>query len=413
MIEGDICILYGDVIIVGQMVLGCVGIMIYGYLFMQYGISFGNIVFWYLCVRLFNFDVIWLLNQYDVIQFLMNYMIMFDYIDVLYGVDEMIDFWGGVYDVILQWLVIIFLIYDEVNGWMYNKGIINYCFCEDNNSCQLGDDSGGCILIYYNFFVYVCNCMLVLLIGLVDVINNVVYNGCEGFVYYNFVRGDFNIVGNVYFEGLNIVLVLLWFVFENGMDEVLMCYYIWDNWVEDLGCFVGCFDNLYMMLGFGDVYIFVCCGIEVSQVNVVGFFDWSSDLGYELVMVYVGDDIVDIVFVIVGVLFCDIVNEWVVDDLQQCGGVWGNCCFISWMQGFELQIMLLVNDGDGDNDGMNDVWEFVCGFDLFDLNDYMMVMLLGYIVIEEYINGFVDVLLGEGIFVDDFEMGMMVSWLMF
>lgn len=409
-IVGDVLIPHGDVTIAGQTAPGSAGITIHGHLTTQYGTSFGNIVIRHLRVRPPDPDATWPAHQHDAIQFSTNHTIMLDHIDASHGADETIDLWGGARDVTLQWSAITFPIYDQANGWTHNKGIINHRPCEDSGSCQPGDDSGGRISIHHNLFVHARNRTPALSTGPADVINNVVYNGREGFVHHNIAGGDFNIVGNVYIEGPSIALAPLWLDPENGTPQIPTRYYIWDNWAEDPGRFVGRFDDPYTTPGFASAYSFACCGTSASQVNSAGFFDWSSDPGYSPVTVHAGDEAVDTVLASVGALPRDIVNDWAIQDLTARGGSWGNRRPTDWMQGLDPQPTPLANDGDLDNDGMNDSWELQRGLDPGNPNDHSTVMPSGYTAIEDYINGLDDALLGHSIFADDFETGTTENW---
>lgn len=409
-IDGDVRIPHGDLTIAGQTAPGNAGITIHGHLSTSFGTRFGNIVIRHLRIRPPDPDSEWPPNQHDAIQLSTNHTIMLDHIDASHGADEIIDLWGGATDVTLQWSAITYPIYDQANGWTHNKGIINHRPCADSGSCGAGDPAGGRVSIHHNLFVHARNRTPALSTGPADVVNNVTYNGREGFVHHNIAGGDFNIVGNVFIEGPSIALAPLWLDPENGTPTIPTRYWIFDNRAEDPGRFVGRFDNPYTTPGFADAYTFACCGIVPGQVNAAGFFDWSAEAGYAPITTDPGDAALGSVLASVGAFPRDIVNRWAIEDLETRGGAWGNRRPADWMEGLDPVPTPPADDGDADDDGMNDAWELERGLDPTDADDHATVMPSGYTAIEDYINELADALVSGRIFADGFESGSTSDW---
>ena len=404
-IDGDIRIPHGDVTIAGQTAPGA-GITILGHLYTQFGTSFGNIIIRHLRVRPPDPDAQWPSNQHDSIQFSTNHTIMLDHIDASHGADETIDLWGGATDVTLQWSALTYPIYDPGNGWTHNTGIINHRPCEDSDSCDASDPPGGKISIHHNFFAHARNRTPALSTGPADVVNNVTYNGREGFVHHNIAGGDFNIVGNVYLEGSSISIAPFWFDPENSSTPIPTRYWVWDNWVEDPGRFVGRVDNPFTTPNFDDLYTFYCCGITAGQFNSQGHFDFSSHPGYVPVSTDSASVTIDRILARVGAFPRDIVNRWAVEDLQTRTGAWANRRPGNWLDGLTPG----TPPTDGDDDGMADSWELDRGLDPTDGSDHSTVMASGYTAIEEYINELAEELIPAGIFSDGFETGDTSRW---
>lgn len=404
-IQDDIQIPHGDVTIAGQTAPGA-GITILGHLYTNFGSSFGNIVIRHLRVRPPDPDAEWPESQHDAIQFSTNHTIMLDHIDASHGADEIIDLWAGATDVTLQWSAITFPIYDETNGWTHNKGLINHRPCEDRGDCEAGDPPGGRISIHHNLFAHARNRTPALSTGPADVVNNVVYNGREGFVHHNIAGGDFNIVGNVYFAGPSISLAPLWFDPENDTPEIPTRYWVWGNWVDDPGSFVGRVDNPFTTTGFADEYTFYCCGVEANQFNTEGHFDFSGQPGYVAVTSSDGSPAVaDAILDRIGAFPRDIVNRWAVEETRDRNGDWGNRRPVDWLDGLTPG----TPPADADNDGMADDWESGHGLDPSDGDDHDTIMPSGYTAIEVYINGLAADFFPI-VFTDGFESGDASQW---
>ncbi|MEM7052804.1 MAG: pectate lyase precursor [Acidobacteriota bacterium] len=402
-IEGDVRIPHGDVTIAGQTAPGA-GITIHGHLYTPFGDRFGNFIIRHLRVRPPNPDAEWPANQHDAIQFSTNHTIILDHIDASHGADETIDLWGGAHDITLQWSAITYPIYDPANGWTHHKGLINHRPCEDSDSCDAGDPQGGRISIHHNLFAHARNRTPALSTGPADVVNNVVYNGREGFVHHNVANGDFNLIGNVIIDGPSASLAPLWFDPENGTATIPTRYWVWDNWVEDPGDFTGRVDNPFTTPGFDDQYTFYCCGIAAGQFNASGPFDFQGD-GYRPITIDPSNATLAKVLPKVGALPRDIVNRWAVSEVEARNGAWGNRRPADWLDG----LTPTTPPQDNDNDGMADAWEQQRGLDPGDGSDHRTVMPSGYTAIEEYINGLADALTG-GIFSDGFESGDTTQW---
>ncbi len=407
-IEGDIQIPHGELTIAGQTAPGA-GITIYGHLYTPFGQEFGNIIIRHIRVRPPDPDSEWPPTQHDAIQFSTNHTLMLDHIDASHGADETIDMWNGATDVTLQWSAITYPIYDPGNGWTHNKGIINHRPCEDSSSCDENSPPGGRISIHHNYFAHARNRTPALSTGPADVINNVVYNGREGFVHHNVAGGDFNLVGNVFIDGPSASLAPLWFDPENGTPSIPTRYWLWDNWVEDPGVFDGRFDNPFDLPAFDNAYTFYCCGIVPGQFNTEGFFDFSSTSGYVPITTQpsIGTELT--VVEDAGARPRDIVSRWALEDVQGRSGAWGNRRPIDWLDGLTPS----APPQDLDADGMADDWEQSHGLDPSDSNDHSTVMPSGYTAIEDYINELAVLLVAEPlevIFQDGFEAGNTLAW---
>ena len=409
-IDADVQVPHGDVTIAGQTAPGA-GITIHGHLYTPFAQVFGNIILRHIRIRPPDPNSTWPFTQHDAIQFSTNHTLMFDHIDASHGADETIDLWNGATNVTLQWSALTYPIYDPANGWDHNKGILNHKPCADDDSCTGSSPPGGNISVHHNFFAHARNRTPALSTGPAEVINNVVYNGREGFVHHNVAGGDFNILGNVFLEGPSASLAPLWFDPENPTAPVPTRYWIWDNWVEDPnGSFNGRFDNPVTTPGFADEYSFFCCGINNSQFNGAwGQFDFSSTTGHVTVPVEPSSSTEQAILPSVGAFPRDIVARWALADVQGRSGSWGNRRPADWLDGLTPTSPPI----DLDTDGMADAWETSHGLDPTNGNDHSTVMPSGYTAIEEYINELAEELVSGSsprIFSDGFETGTTGAW---
>ena len=391
-IAGDVHIPHGDVTLAGQTAPGA-GLTINGHLYTTYGGAYGNIIIRHLRVRAPPADAQWPPAQHDAIQFSTVHTWILDHVDVSHGIDENVDLWGGAADVTVQWSAITFPVYGggHPDGPAHNYGL-------------LAGPGGGRISIHHNLFVHTKARTPALAEGPADVINNVVYNGREGFVHHNPVNGDFNIAGNLYLDGPSASLAPLWFDPEN--DPPPSRYWVWDNLVEDPGVYLGRVDNPFTTPGFDAAYGFYCCGITAGQFNSVGEFDFSSHPGYVPVTRSAPAVALDAVLDHAGAWPRDIVNTWAVTETQARSGSWGDRRPADWLEG----LVPGVPPPDADNDGMADAWEQAHGLDPSDGSDHATVMPSGYTAIEEYVNGLADLLIGGPLFADGFEGGDVGRW---
>jgi len=283
LITGDLVIPHGDVTIAGQTAPGA-GITLLGHLYTPYGSDVNNIIIRHIRVRSPNPNSQWPPSQHDSVQFSTAHTIILDHMDASHGADEIMGFWGGAYDITIQWSALTYPIYDLANGWTHHKGIINHRACIDDGGCSASDPLGGRISIHHNLFAHARNRTPALSTGPADIYNNVVYNGREGFVHHNIVGaastdpeavGAFNIVGNYYRQGPSVSLAPFWFDPENGSTPIPTQYWVWNNYVDDPGDFQGRVDNPFTTPGFEDEYSFYCCGIAANQFNQSGAFDFS------------------------------------------------------------------------------------------------------------------------------------------
>jgi pectate lyase len=409
-IVGDVNIPDGDVTIAGQTAPGA-GITINGHLYTDYGDDTHNIVIRHLRVRPPNPDAQWPASQHDAIQLSTAHTFILDHVSASHGADETIDCWGGAHDFTLQWSAVTYPIYDPANGWTHNTGIINHRPCIDDGVCTAADALGGRVSIHHDLFAHARNRTPALSTGPAEVIDNVVYNGREGFVHHNIVGaasasattiGDFNIVGNWYIDGPSASLAPLWFDPENASAPIPSRYFVADNWVEDPGVFNGRFDNPFTTAGFEDGYGFYCCGITSSQFGAGAAFDFSGYASHVPVTVDPGTGLVAKVAASAGAFPRDVVDRWAVDDLNTRTGAWGNRRSASWLEGLTPGSPPV----DADADGMADAWETTHGLDPADGSDHATVRPSGYTAIEEYINGVADGLVVGLVFADGFEGGL-------
>ncbi len=413
-INGDVHVPHGDVTIAGQTAPGA-GITILGHLYTTYGDDTHNIVIRHLRVRPPNPDAQWPASQHDSIQFSTAHTFILDHVDASHGADETIDCWGGAYDFTLQWSAITYPIYDPANGWTHNTGIINHRPCIDGGSCGADDPLGGRASIHHNLFAHARNRTPALSTGPAEVVNNVVYNGREGFVHHNIVGaastsptavGDMNIIGNWYIDGPSASLVPVWFDPENSTLPIPTRYFVSDNWVEHPGSFNGRFDNPFTTPGFEDEYGFYCCGIAASQFTAASAYDFSSYAGHVAVTRDAGASLVAKIATRAGTFPRDIVNRWAVDDLNTRTGAWGNRRPANWLDGLTPG----SPPTDADADGMADSWEVAFGLNPANGADHTIVMPTGYTAIEEYVNRLADALVPDYLFADGFEFGDARAW---
>ena len=414
-IEGDVHIGHGDVTIAGQTAPGA-GITIDGHLFTSFGDEVGNIIIRHLRIRPPDPDAQWPAAQHDAIQMSTAHTFILDHIDASHGADETIDCWGGAHDITIQWSAITYPIYDPDNGWDHNTGFINHRPCIDSNSCQASDPLGGRVSIHHNFFAHARNRTPALSTGPAEVINNLVYNGREGFVHHNIAGGagtdishvgDFNIIGNWYIEGPSASLAPMWFDPENSQTPIPTRYFVSDNWVEDPGDFNGRFDNPYTTPGFDDAYTFACCGTAASQFAAASAFDFSAFADYFPVTTDSGESLEASLLPKVGAFPRDIVNRWAIEDVAGRGGAWANRRPADLLDGLTPGPPPV----DDDADGMADDWELANGLDPTDPNDHSAVQPSGYTAVEVYINELADALVSPpAIFADGFESGDTSAW---
>lgn len=415
LINGDVEIPHGDVTIAGQTAPGA-GITILGHLYTPYDEDnpTSNIIIRHLRVRPPDPDTEWPASQHDSIQFSTAHTVMLDHIDASHGADEIIDFWGGAHTITVQWSTISYPIYDPGSGWDHNKGILNHRACIDSSSCAGSELLGGRISVHHNLFAHAENRTPALSTGPAEVIGNVIYNGREGFVHHNIAGGagttlatigDFNIIGNHYLEGSSIAIAPFWFDPENDTPPAIPTrYYVWDNWVEDIGRFVGRVDNPYTTPGFSTWYTFACCGITSSQFTAVTPYNFSGYPGYEPVATEAGSAVYDRVLARAGTWPRDIVSRWTVEDIAGRIGTWGNRRPANYLDGLTPGTAPV----DADNDGMADTWELERGLSPMNPNDHTTVMPSGYTAIEEYINELAERLVA--LFTDGFESGSTSAW---
>jgi pectate lyase len=377
-IYGDVRVPHGDVTIAGQTAPGA-GITIYGHMYTDYPTRFGNIIIRHIRVRPPLPDSDWPPAQHDGIQFSANHLMIYDHIDISHAVDENLDMYHGARDITVQWSVISLSVMGggHPDGPKHNYGLIN-------------GPGGGRISVHHNLFAHNKNRNPALSNGPADVINNVVYNSREGFVHNNPVAGQFNIVGNFYKDGPSAELAPLWFDPENNNPNP--SYYVFDNYVDDPGGFVGRLDNPYTTHGFNRKYYFECCGIQKSMFNRQGMFDFSKVSGYTPVTVDPPKLAYDRVLNQAGAWPRDSVTKWAVQETRDRNGNWGNRRPDDWLEGLTPGKPLVDTDGDG----MPNIWECANGLNP-QQNDSTVVRPSGYTAMEDYINELSDALINNSV----------------
>ena len=393
-IAGDVNIPHGDLTIAGQ-TAPCAGITLNGTLSTTYGDAIGNIIVRHL--RISPPNPTGPCSAHDAVQFSTAHGIMLDHIDASHAGDEIIDFWGGAHDITVQWSSIVYPISGGAGACDHPKGLINHRACIDSGSCSSSDPLGGRISVHHNLFAHCQNRTPALSTGPADVINNIVYNGREGFVHHNVAGahstdpaaiGEFNIIGNSYIEGPSASLAPLWFDPENSSGPIPTRYYVFDNWVED-NAFNGRFDNPYTTPGFDNAYSFACCGVEASQFESAAF-DFSGDPAYAPVTVQAPTDAYTNVLARAGAWPRDVITRTAVQDVESRGGQQTNFVPSDFLDGLSP----CSPPVDGDDDGMSDDWEMAHGLDPAT-PDADQVRPSGYTAIEEYINELADSLVGS------------------
>lgn len=398
LITGDLHIPHGDLTIAGQTAPGA-GITLVGHMYTTYNSDTGNIIIRHMRIRPPDPDGNWPANQHDAIQFSTANHIMLDHIDASHGADETIDFWGGAAHITIQYSHLSFPIYDTANGWTHNKGVINHRPCLDGGNCQPGDRTGGYISIIKNAFTHSRNRTPALSVGPVEVINNITYNGREGFVHHNVAEGQFNIMNNQYIAGPSISLLPFYFDPENATTPIPTAYWLQDNLIEDPGSYQGTVQNPWNDAAFSNEYSFFCCGIVAGQFNQSSAFDFSANMGYGNVHMIDENDLEDRLLPVIGAFPHDIVARQSILELQQRNGSWRNYRPADLMAGLTPTAPPI----DSDDDGMPDDWENLHGLNPQNGNDHNTTMPSGYTAIEAYINGLASVMGDDLIFQDGFD----------
>ena len=396
-ITGDLHIPHGDLTIAGQTAPGA-GITLVGHVYTTFNQDTNNILIRHLRIRPPDPDGNWPANQHDAIQFSTANHIMLDHIDASHGADETIDFWGGASYITIQYSHLSFPIFDTANGWTHNKGVLNHRPCLDSGNCQPGDRPGGHISILNNVFTHSRNRTPALSVGPAEVINNITYNGREGFVHHNVADGAFNIMGNQYIAGPSISLSPFWFDPENPTTPIPTTYWLQDNRVDDPGEYVGVVQNPWDDVAFGNSYTFACCGITSGQFNQTGVFDFSADSDYVTPQVHDHNSLETRLLPVIGAYPHDIVARQSILELQQRSGSWRNYRPANLMDG----LTPTTPPTDADDDDMADDWELANGLNPADGSDHNTVMPSGYTAIEDYINGLATRLANDLIFTDGF-----------
>lgn len=385
-IRANINVPHGDLTIAGQTAPGA-GITIEGHLSTPYPTTFGNFIIRHIRVRP-PVNSGRPPQQHDGIQFSANRLFILDHVDVSHGIDENVDLFEGARDITVQWSIISLPVFGggHPDGDAHNYGLLN-------------GPGGGRISIHHNLFAHNRNRNPALGEGPAESINNVVYNSREGFTHNNPANGEFNIIGNYFKDGPSDNVAPLWMDPENGGKQ--SDYFVFDNYADDPGNFLGRFDNPFTTPQFDNSYTFYCCGVTAAAFNHSAAFDFSSEQGWVPVEVTPTADNYDLVLSQAGAWPRDLVSQWVVDETRDRNGSWGNRRPENLLEG----LIPGQPPQDSDDDGMPDDWEVSRGLNP-QQDDSATVRPSGYTAIEEYINELADQLLGANsqlLFADGFE----------
>lgn len=254
-IVGDVELANGDVTIAGQTAPGA-GITLNGHLFTPYDRGVGNLVVRFLRVRPPPPNGTWPASQHDAIQMSDVTRAIFDHVDVSHGVDELVDHWLGGRDVTWQNSLLSF---PNPSGG-HPEGAHPYCLIAHDGDTGTG---GGRVSVVNNLFAHCRVRTPALSIGPAEAVNNVVFDGREGFVHHNVARGDFRIAGNTYVDGPSANLVPFWFDADN--DPAPTRYFMGDNRVLHPGTFEGLVENPWTTPNFANEYTFAPSHITQAQ----------------------------------------------------------------------------------------------------------------------------------------------------
>jgi MYXO-CTERM domain-containing protein len=377
-IEGDIEIPHGDITIAGQTAPGA-GITIHGHLTTPFGDDVSNLIIRHVRVRPPPADGNWPPEQHDAVQMSTARLILLDHVDVSHGIDENIDFYGGANDITVQWSAITFANPDGGHP----EGAHNYCLLNSDNGTNGAD--GGRISIVQNLFAHCRTRTPALGVGPAEVLNNVIYNGREGFVHHNPAYGDFVIAGNYYKDGPTMTLLPLWFDPENAAP-VPTRYYLGENYVDDPGVFEGLFDDPWTTPGFAQEYTFALDSLDPSQFYPLAAApDWSVEPGYVKPAREPAADALKHVFDCAGAFPRDFLTRRAIEEAQMRTGDHENVPLDDLLAGLTPTSPPV----DTDLDGMPDEWESARGLDPLAPDD-AQVLQGGYTAIETYLNELAD-----------------------
>ena len=364
-IEADIIrVNNGDVTIAGQTAPGA-GITIEGRFYGAYDYDVDNIIVRHLRIRppeYIGSDG----NQYDGMQFSRNSLMIFDHICVSFGVDETIDLYEA-QDVTLQWSTITESATEGHPEGEHNYGLIN-------------GPSGRRLSVHHNLFAHNKNRNPAIANGPADVVNNVVYNVRHGFIHHNPASGPFNIIGNYYRQGPDNSLIPFYFDDENGGQAADLAYYLFNNYIDDPGDYVGRVDNPwaqpYLHPSFASLFL------DESYRSLTKFIFETDYLDYIPITTGEPQTAYEEVLLKAGAWPRDVVTLTVVDETEARTGEWGARIPPDLLAGLTAG----QPPADLDNDGMADAWENANGLNPSDGTDHSTIMPSGYSAIEEYIN---------------------------
>ena len=371
-IEGDVEISSGDVTIAGQTAPGA-GITIRGHLSTPFGDRIGNIIVRHVRVRPPGAGGEWTPEQHDAIQMSDGRRIIFDHVDVSHGIDENVDHYDGASEITWQSSILSFP--NPMGG--HPEGAHPYCLLNSDG----GSDgaAGGKVSIVGNLFAHCRTRTPALAQGPAEVINNVVYDGREGFVHHNPAYGDFVIAGNTYRKGPSASLAPFWFDAEN--DNPPTRYYMGDNAVDDPGVFTGTVDNPFTTPGFADEYDIVGDTVDSSQFYPLAMAPTGTPTWARVAPARVpAATAYDRVLACAGAWPRDVVSTTAVDETRARGGSIRNLTVANLLAGLTPG----AAPTDTDRDGMPDAWESAHGLDP-NADDHNAAMTGGWPALDVYL----------------------------
>jgi pectate lyase len=358
----EINIPYGNVTIAGQTAPGA-GITIHGRLTCDYSTRPENIIVRHIRVRANHALSPWVSSfQYDALQCSRSNNLMFDHLSVSGAADENIDLFSAT-NITVQYSAI-----SRPDSQNAHKGLIN------------GPD-GHNISVYKNFFAHNKNRTPAIANGSASVINNLVYNGREGFVHHNPASGEFNIIGNYYRQGPTNSLIPFFFDPENANPDV--SYYLANNYIDDPGEYEGLVQNPWGLPYFSNID---WGGFDSSTKRTEQIHDFGD------ASIVATDPEVSAVEVLMhaGALPHDRMDKDNIEEFLSGTGSWGVRIPSNLMEGLVPE----TPPFDSDDDGMADSWEVNNGLTV-GIDDSAVLMGNDYTAVDNYINLLADQIVSD------------------
>ena len=385
-INGDFDITEPDITIAGQTAPGA-GISIVGRLWAPFAEIDGssrvqNIIIRHLRVRHICRPSV-PDNQCDTMRLSSQSRFVLDHVSLSWGVDEILDLWGGSHDWTIQDSTFEHPCRDSNNSPTHAYGVLNR--------------RGGRGSILRTAMLNCRDRNPAFADGPFDIINMVVYNHQTGLTHHNPASGAFNVIGNYYRKGPAGGIGKPFWVGGSQTGTTEPSFWFFDNYLDDnldgnAGNPFGSFNDPWLadhiLLG-GDGM----GGLPDSH-RASARHDYSSYPEWVAPTVLSSVDAFDYVLQTAGAFPRDIVTRTAITEARDRTGVFG--CPIRQQlddQGNASGPHPLM-DGltpstpptDADNDGIADTWETTHGLNPADASDNSLVMSSGYTAIENYIN---------------------------